>query len=244
MSSCPMTEVRMALPANISVGLVQLLHSFDYAAESSSSVWDFASEIGVLRAVGMTLGDFRWLVAKGFVQHGEETSVYGDRHRTFRPAAGLTFPASDCVCAYAPRARRSLRELLPRIGRRARHHLAAVALARDARIAPRRLIRRDSMIARVGPGVPAHYLCHRPTCRAVFRELSRRPSLSRSGKSRYREALRRGAADQAIPRASGEPRVSTFRLSGGELARVHRRSLADEGGDGAQASPAQRDHPP
>ena len=96
MSSCPMTEVRMALPANISVGLVQLLHSFDYAAESSSSVWDFASEIGVLRAVGMTLGDFRWLVAKGFVQHGEETSVYGDGHRNL-PS---NFPEDQwCSCA-------------------------------------------------------------------------------------------------------------------------------------------------
>jgi len=59
--------------------------------ESGNDLWEFAVEIGDLRAAGMNSSDFRWLVTKGYVQHGRETSLYGDPHRSFRPGMGLTF---------------------------------------------------------------------------------------------------------------------------------------------------------
>ena len=45
--------------------------------------------IDKLYETGLTISDLRWLVAKGLVQHGQETSVYGDSHRSFRPSDGL-----------------------------------------------------------------------------------------------------------------------------------------------------------
>jgi len=72
-------------------GLAHLLRAFDYAADAGGDPWEFAVEIGDLRAAGMTASEFRWLVAKGIVQHGHETSLYGDTHRTFRSCGGLTF---------------------------------------------------------------------------------------------------------------------------------------------------------
>jgi hypothetical protein len=68
-----------------------LLRAFDYAAETGRDVWEFAVEIGELRGAGMTNSDFRWLITKGFAQHGRETTLYDDPQRSFRPSEGLTF---------------------------------------------------------------------------------------------------------------------------------------------------------
>ncbi len=76
---------------HLAAGLAQLLRAYDYAAEAGCDLWEFAVEIGELRAAGMTPSDFRWLVAKGYVEHGREISLYGDPHRTFRSANGLNF---------------------------------------------------------------------------------------------------------------------------------------------------------
>ena len=59
-------------------------------------MWDFALESDRLYATGLTISDLRWLVAKGFAEHGQETSFYGDPHRTFRPSRGLNFVPTSC----------------------------------------------------------------------------------------------------------------------------------------------------
>ena len=51
------------------------------AREASVDLWDFALEIDKLYATGLTVSDLRWLVAKKFVDHGRESSVYGARIR-------------------------------------------------------------------------------------------------------------------------------------------------------------------
>jgi hypothetical protein len=79
---------------SVAAGIGQLLRAYDCALEARSDVWDFAVEIDVLRAVGMTANDIRWLVAKGLVEHGEEISVFGDEHRTIRASRGFTFLAT------------------------------------------------------------------------------------------------------------------------------------------------------
>ena len=53
-------------------------------------------EIEKLYDSGLTISDLRWLVTKGYADHGQETSVYGDQHRSFRPSDGLTFTDTTC----------------------------------------------------------------------------------------------------------------------------------------------------
>ncbi|MGO9468397.1 MAG: hypothetical protein ACLQIB_12985 [Isosphaeraceae bacterium] len=45
---------------------------------------------------GLSISDLRWLIAKTFAEHGQETSFYGDPHRSFRRTTGLNFVATSC----------------------------------------------------------------------------------------------------------------------------------------------------
>jgi hypothetical protein len=78
-------------------GLRLLLHAYSCALSVGEDSWDFAVEIERLYVAGLTISDLRWLVAKRFVDHGQELSVYGDRHRSFRPGAGYFFMPTTCV---------------------------------------------------------------------------------------------------------------------------------------------------
>ena len=60
------------------------------------TLWDFALENDRLYETELTISDLRWLVAKGFAEHGQETSFYGDPHRSFRPSRGLNFVPTTC----------------------------------------------------------------------------------------------------------------------------------------------------
>ena len=63
--------------------------TLDCAQDAQVSSWEFALELGPLYAAGMRITDLRWMVAKAFVEHADETSVYGGEHRSFTPGAGL-----------------------------------------------------------------------------------------------------------------------------------------------------------
>jgi hypothetical protein len=70
------------------------VEAYLYAHELNRSVWDFAVEIGVLRQVGCTNSEFRWLVCKGYVDHAPENTLTGEETRSFRhgrQTPGLTF---------------------------------------------------------------------------------------------------------------------------------------------------------
>ena len=45
----------------------------------------------------MTDNNLRWLVTKRFAEHGQETSVYGDRHRSFQLIEGFNFEDASCL---------------------------------------------------------------------------------------------------------------------------------------------------
>ena len=60
-------------------------------------MWDFALEIDTLFEARLTISDLRWLVAKGFAEHGQESSVYGGPHRSFRRGDGFFFDHATCV---------------------------------------------------------------------------------------------------------------------------------------------------
>ncbi|MGO9110091.1 MAG: hypothetical protein ACLP9L_12735 [Thermoguttaceae bacterium] len=104
-------EVRPERPSHLIAGLSLLLRAFDYATDIGVDVWDFAIEISELRSAGMTTSDFRWLVSKGFVQHGQETSLYGAPHRCFHRGEGLTFLATSAL-VLTSRGATELRRLL------------------------------------------------------------------------------------------------------------------------------------
>jgi hypothetical protein len=80
-----------AVPRHLTAGLTQLLRAFDYAADCGGDAWQFALEIADLQAAAMTKSDLRWLVGKGFCEHGREITLYGDPLRTFQPGKGFAF---------------------------------------------------------------------------------------------------------------------------------------------------------
>ncbi|MGO9923367.1 MAG: hypothetical protein ACLQIB_52790 [Isosphaeraceae bacterium] len=82
---------------NLRVGLAKLRHAYSCAQDAGSDLWDFALEIDTLYETGLTISDLRWLVAKRFADHGQESSVYGGPHRSFRPGAGYFFEPTTCV---------------------------------------------------------------------------------------------------------------------------------------------------
>ena len=45
----------------------------------------------------MTSSDLRWMVAKGFAEHGQETSGYDDPHRSFHRSNGYFFNNHTCL---------------------------------------------------------------------------------------------------------------------------------------------------
>jgi hypothetical protein len=81
---------------NLRAGLALLWQAHRYAQDAGTDLWDFALESERLYAAGLTISDLRWLVAKGFAEHGLETSFYGDPHRSFRPSPGLNFVPTTC----------------------------------------------------------------------------------------------------------------------------------------------------
>ncbi len=81
---------------NLLAGLALLSKAYVYAQDAGAALWDFALENDCLYKAELTISDFRWLVAKGLAEHGQETSFYGDAHRSFRPSRGLNFVATTC----------------------------------------------------------------------------------------------------------------------------------------------------
>ena len=66
-----------------------LLQAYWLAQDAYADVWDFALEIDRLFEARLTKSDLRWLVAKGFAEHGQESSAYGAPHRSFRRGDGF-----------------------------------------------------------------------------------------------------------------------------------------------------------
>jgi hypothetical protein len=81
--------------ARVALGL--LLQARMFAQNAGTDFWDFALEINRLFESGLTISDLRWLVAKGFAEHGQELSEYGAPHRSFRRGDGFFFDHTTCV---------------------------------------------------------------------------------------------------------------------------------------------------
>ena len=81
----------LSIDDTLRLALALLRHASDCARDTDAAPWDLAIEIGELYETGLTITDLRWLVVKGFVEHGGETSAYGDAHRSFTCSAGFNF---------------------------------------------------------------------------------------------------------------------------------------------------------
>jgi hypothetical protein len=89
-------QVAPRIDDNLRAGVSLLLQAYRYAQDAGAAQWDFAVENATLYETGLTISDLRWLVAKGFAEHGQETSFYGDPHRSFRPSRGFNFVPTTC----------------------------------------------------------------------------------------------------------------------------------------------------
>jgi hypothetical protein len=82
---------------SLRAGLALLWRASICAQDTGANVWDFALRTSRLYEAGMTSSDLRWMVAKGFAEHGEETSGYDDPHRSFRRSTGYFFNKNTCL---------------------------------------------------------------------------------------------------------------------------------------------------
>ncbi|HJT35161.1 MAG TPA: hypothetical protein VJ783_24255, partial [Pirellulales bacterium] len=65
--------------------MLRLFEARVEAIEAGRDIWDFAVEIGVLRAAaGLTEPDLRWLAAERLIDFATETTLGGQTTRTFR----------------------------------------------------------------------------------------------------------------------------------------------------------------
>ena len=93
----PAPSSTVTIGENARVALCLLSRAYSLARDAGADSWDFALEIDALVEARLTISDLRWLVAKGFVEHGRESSLYGAPHRSFRRGDGFFFDHSTCV---------------------------------------------------------------------------------------------------------------------------------------------------
>ena len=78
-------------------GLAVLWRAYICAQDTGANVWDLSLPTGRLYDAGMTSTDLRWMIAKGFAEHVEETTSPGDAHRSFRRGNGYFLNQRSCL---------------------------------------------------------------------------------------------------------------------------------------------------
>jgi hypothetical protein len=76
---------------SLRAGLAVLWRAYICAQYTDTNVWDFALRIGRLYDAGMTNSNLRWMVSRGFAEHGQETSGHSDSNGSLRPSSGYFF---------------------------------------------------------------------------------------------------------------------------------------------------------
>jgi hypothetical protein len=78
-------------------GLALLWRAYICTQVTGANTWDFAMRTGRLYEAGMTSTNLRWLIAKGFAQHQQETSGYDEGRRSLRGSNGYFFDEDTCL---------------------------------------------------------------------------------------------------------------------------------------------------
>ena len=73
-----------------------LLQAWEQARKLKFDEWEFAVELEVLQAAGVSTNELRWLVASGHAGHALERSRPGARRRSFSRARNLFFTEQSC----------------------------------------------------------------------------------------------------------------------------------------------------
>jgi hypothetical protein len=82
---------------SLRTGLALLWRAYLCAEDTGVNVWEFGLRTGRLYDAGMTDNDLQWMIAKGFAEHGEETSGQDEPHRSFRRLQGYSFNHHTCL---------------------------------------------------------------------------------------------------------------------------------------------------
>jgi hypothetical protein len=82
---------------SLRAGLALLWRAYICAHATGANVWDFAMRTGRLYDAGMTSGDLRWMIARGFAEHGQETSGHDPTKRRFLRSSGFFFNEHTCL---------------------------------------------------------------------------------------------------------------------------------------------------
>ena len=93
----PLYYLPQCMSAGFRDGVLQLLAAADYARDARVEVWEFAIELEELRRTGFTVSDLRWLMSKGHVSHGIETTEPRDNQREIRIQAGFAIQKRTAV---------------------------------------------------------------------------------------------------------------------------------------------------
>lgn len=77
-------------------GLKLLLDGYSYSQELGANLWDFAIEIAFLYTAGLNNNDLRWLVGKGYVKHGLDTTAKGKVRPIEHRGGRMLLPSGSC----------------------------------------------------------------------------------------------------------------------------------------------------
>ena len=80
----------------LATALALLAEAHDYAARTSGDPWEFAVEIQVLRELGLSNNDLRYLVGLQYVEHATEVKVAGSHGRRFTHSKDLNVTSRSC----------------------------------------------------------------------------------------------------------------------------------------------------
>ena len=80
----------------ISIGLILLDRAYRYARDTGAPAWDFAVEEQELRRAGLTNSEYRWLLARGYVEHAREVTLHDSERRVFQPLGKNSFVEGTC----------------------------------------------------------------------------------------------------------------------------------------------------
>src|SRR5258708_4304020 len=106
-----MGQVFPPIPDRFRSALSLLLSAYDYALDCQADPWQFAVAFSELIDHGATIADLRWLIPRGFAAHARETTIPGDKERSFRQLAPTCYPPDLCV-TLSPTAAPTIRSLL------------------------------------------------------------------------------------------------------------------------------------
>jgi len=94
--TAPPLEPLSILLAHARRALRLLCEAWDAAVAENQDIWQFAVEIGQLRALGLDHTELRCLLCRRLLEHAAESTEVGADRRTFRPLKTLVLPEQTC----------------------------------------------------------------------------------------------------------------------------------------------------